>query len=54
MRHWHRTLPGATHVARTSGVALPFVLKRLSNTPARLQVLKRLSNTPAKTPAREA
>ena len=37
MRLWHRTPLGACHVARTSGVAFPFVLKRLSNTPARLQ-----------------
>ena len=36
-RLWHGTLLGVLHVARTSGVAFPSVLERLSNTPARLQ-----------------
>ena len=31
---------GGPDVARTSGVAFPFVLERLSNTPARLHELK--------------
>ena len=33
---WRGTLLGVAHVARTSSVAFPFVLERLSNTPARL------------------
>ena len=37
LRLWHATLPGVCHRLRTSGVAFPFVLERLSNTPARLQ-----------------
>ena len=36
MQLWHGTLLGVPHVARTSGIAFPFVLERLSNTPARL------------------
>ena len=34
---WHGTLLGVRHHLRTSGVAFPFVLERLSNTPARPQ-----------------
>ena len=34
---WHGTLLGVCHHLRTSGVAFPFVLERLSNTPARPQ-----------------
>ena len=36
---WHGTLLGVCYHLRTSGVAFPFVLKRLSNTLARLQAL---------------
>jgi hypothetical protein len=32
MRLWHGTLPVIAHALRTSGVAFPFVLERLSNT----------------------
>ena len=35
MRLWHGTLLGVLHALRTSGVAVPFVHERLSNTPAR-------------------
>ena len=34
---WHGTLLAVGHALRTSGVAFPFVLERLSNTPARHQ-----------------
>ena len=37
MRLWHGTLLAVGGARRTSGVAFPFVLERLSNTPARLQ-----------------
>ena len=33
----HGTLLGVPYALRTSGIAFPFVLERLSNTPARLQ-----------------
>ena len=43
VRLWLRygTLLGALQDLRTSGVALPFVLERLSNTPARLSEASR-------------
>ena len=34
MRLWHGTLLGVSYGLRTSGVAFPFVLERLSNPPA--------------------
>ena len=37
MRLWHGALLGVSYALRTSGVAFPFVLERLSNTPARLK-----------------
>ena len=35
MKLWHGTLLGIPYALRTSGVAFPFVLERLSNTAAR-------------------
>ena len=37
MRLWHGTLLGVSYALHTSGVAFPFVIERLSNTPARPQ-----------------
>ena len=37
MRLWRGTLLGGGYALRTSGVAFPFVLERLSNTPPRPQ-----------------
>ena len=45
MRRSHGALPGLSCDLRTSGVAFPFVLERLSNPPARPQDLSRVTNT---------